>query len=166
MVSETALIPSKDLHKLIIMQGPSGSGKTTTIKNWKDKHPEADICIASADQFFTMPDGKYEFTKEGLSRAHIECFRRVRTAMAAGVRLIFLDNTNLCRKDIKRYLDLAKVTGYNTLVWKIETPIELCKVRNRSRNRTPTPDYIIERHFKKMQKFEDLHYLSFDGPSI
>ena len=64
------------MNKLIIMRGLPGSGKSKVVreiiaKAINDHQHSAIVC--SADQFFTNPDGEYNFNPSMIAQAHMDC---------------------------------------------------------------------------------------------
>lgn len=97
---------NKTLH---IVRGVPGSGKTTYCK--KELH----ITPYEADDFF-MVGGKYEFKPEQLAQAHKYCQTNVEWAMKSDTQYIAVANTFTRAWEIKPYLDLAKVYGYEVVI--------------------------------------------------
>ena len=99
--------------ELIILRGLPGSGKTTVAKQIVDGARDAIIC--SADSYF-MEDGKYVFRQEELKQAHNACQMSVMRAMANGIAVVVVDNTNIKRDDMRPYVEMALNHGYEVSI--------------------------------------------------
>lgn len=114
---------------LLILRGVSGAGKSTYAKKlqkrfWsfyesktshRFRHAASWVdypAIASADNYFLRPDGKYDFNGKFLADAHAWCFSEAKRFMFSGVRVIILDNTNTRKWEYEKYIELAKQSGY------------------------------------------------------
>lgn len=75
--------------------------------------------IVSADHFFTQDDGSYNWSPEGLHRAHKTCFAKFQNAIACG-RDVVVDNTNLKHRMRREYLEAAEKAGYQIQVVVLE----------------------------------------------
>lgn len=91
--------------KVVIMRGLPGSGKSTYIK---EHFPDA--LVVSADAWFNN-NGGFDVTK--LGTAHADCFQKFRNAVEEEVPLIVVDNTNVLRKEFRRYEDTAENCCYD-----------------------------------------------------
>ena len=99
---------------LMILRGCQGSGKSTYAKKLTEKFKslfKSSAVICSADDYF-MVNGVYNFNASKLGHAHSDCYDKVTRAMAAEVKLIVLDNTNVKTGDYKNYLKAAETYGY------------------------------------------------------
>ena len=94
-------------QKLILMRGLPGSGKTTTAERIFNE--EEDAYIASADSYFLDEGGVYNFERKELPLAHTACFLQAVTAIKAGIAVVIVDNTNVCRRDMENYLAFAEL---------------------------------------------------------
>ena len=95
---------------LLVVRGISGSGKTTLARQLA---PHANF---AADDFFTKPDGTYEFIGSLAGVAHLECQRRVAEHMAGGVSPIAVHNTFSESWEAEPYWLLAYCHGYTVQV--------------------------------------------------
>lgn len=101
--------------KLVLMIGIPGSGKSTLAKQLsaeaEARGERAVIC--SADDFL-MVDGQYRWEARKLGWAHRSCKDKARQACVDKTELIIIDNTNLDKRDRRKYLNLAAEFGYQT----------------------------------------------------
>lgn len=95
---------------LLVVRGLTGSGKTTLARQLA---PHANF---AADDFFTKPDGTYEFIGSLAGVAHLECQRRVAEHMAGGVSPIAVHNTFSESWEAEPYWLLAYCHGYTVQV--------------------------------------------------
>lgn len=95
------------------MRGLPGSGKSTRalklFEAAKDKNES--VMIVSADDYFTKPDGSYEFKANRLGEAHAKCLRDFIDALYAGFELVIVDNTNIRLEEFETYLQVATLAG-------------------------------------------------------
>lgn len=108
---------------VIICRGIPGSGKTT----WAFRCRKKLMClmdlidgtdywnrmvVVSADDYWVRKDNVYDFNPKLLSNAHAYCFNGFKKALRDHHRFIFVDNTNIKRKDFQKYVELAVEHGY------------------------------------------------------
>ncbi|CAM9224831.1 unnamed protein product [Discosporangium mesarthrocarpum] len=97
---------------VVVLRGVPGSGKSWLTGQLKERATAAGfVCeVVSADHFFGKEVVKgtnlYSFSKERLSEAHSQCFRRYKANLANyEVDMIVVDNTNTQRSEFQPYLD-------------------------------------------------------------
>lgn len=89
-----------NLPKLAILRGKSGSGKTFLTQNcFSNWHR------VSADDFFELEDGSYQFDASKIQLAHDHCFHKTMSLLGAGENVV-LDNTNAQISWFERYLKI------------------------------------------------------------
>ncbi|MDD4983520.1 MAG: hypothetical protein PHH82_01615 [Candidatus ainarchaeum sp.] len=98
---------------LLIMRGVSGSGKTTYAKTLSKY-------VYSTDDYFTK-DGKYSFCIEKANIAHDWNRNRVKDALEKGLSPVVVDNANICAWEIKPYLEMGLLEGYNVYLAEPDT---------------------------------------------
>ena len=91
----------KETAELILVRGIPGSGKTTYVKNNLKGHRHYE-----ADMFFNK-DGKYDFDKNKLGKAHNWCFNQTKKDLENGKKVV-VSNTFTTAKEVNKYLKLAK----------------------------------------------------------
>lgn len=96
---------------LILIRGVPGSGKSTLARRIVCSNATA-VGPFEADTFMTDPTGEYRFDPARLGFAHGQCLKSVENAMVAGHPTIVQSNTNITRKDMQPYIDLATTFGY------------------------------------------------------
>ena len=74
------------------------------------------MCKCSADDFFIDDQGEYNFDATKLGQAHGECRRKAEGAMAEGISLVVIDNTNTMQKEMNPYIKIAKKNGYKVRI--------------------------------------------------
>jgi len=134
--------------QLILMQGIPGSGKSVTADALRDL---LGACIYSTDTFWEQGEG-YNFDASKLTAAHEWNQSRVARAMAGGVQVIIIDNTNIKRRDAKHYQVMAAEHDYQVSVIRVETPIDVCIARQADRPEDRrVPEEIIRRMCNQME---------------
>lgn len=113
--------------RVIICSGIPGSGKNTWIAK---NHPEAKV--VSADDYFYLDDGSYQFDAAKLPAAHGLCIRKFIDQVTFGDNLFgevcIVNNCNLTSEEIAPYYAIAKAYGFEvelvTLVCSAKTGAE------------------------------------------
>ena len=122
---------------LILMRGPSCSGKSWIVEKMCEVRP---FTICSTDSYF-MVDGVYQFDATQLPYYHELNFRKCTSALAAGEDVI-VDNTNLTYKQMKRYIDAARLLGHEYHFLNGFEPV-------RRDNPKEVPSEVIDRHHEQ-----------------
>jgi hypothetical protein len=110
------------MKTLYIVRGLSGSGKSSIARElvndvWDEKTESFVKDFYSADDYFTDPQGNYNFDPSKLSDAHAECFSNVELAMKKDcVRKIAVANTFSQKWEVQPYFKLAKKYNYHPFV--------------------------------------------------
>jgi len=136
------------------MRGLPGSGKSS----WARAHAASailsgtSVAICATDDYH-MVDGEYRFDPDKLGSFHKLNQMRVLAYMMIGTEFIFVDNTNIKRRDFKPYVDAATEHGYDIEEVAIgstddEDFITLCVERNTH----SVPREAIERMAQRFQK--------------
>jgi predicted kinase len=116
------------MRVVYIMRGIPGSGKSTLIRYLNFMGTGA---VVSADDYFVNDRGEYRFDPTLLGKAHEECKRKFKEACEEEVTNIFVDNTNIKKKDFKPYIQIARNHGYSVVELKLwEEDVEKCFNRN------------------------------------
>lgn len=98
---------------LFLCRGIPGAGKSTLGKLLGDVHFEA-------DQYFTAPDGTYNWEASKTHLAHRECQEKTQKAMADGVARIAVSNTFTRESELGIYFELAAHYGYQVFSLVVE----------------------------------------------
>lgn len=114
----------------MLMQGIPGSGKSF-IADLLAGATEATVC--STDDLWLDEEGYYNFNKGKLGEKHLLNQKKVALAMSKNDVFIIVDNTNITRNDIKPYLTLAEIFGYQVQVLRVDTALDVCLERNAER---------------------------------
>ena len=114
------------MKKLTIMRGLPGSGKTIKVK----EIAKDGAIICSADDFFVDADGNYNYDKSYQGDAHLWCEGKARYYMSNNHPHVIIDNTNVKKEHMKRFLDLAKEFEYQVQIVVVKADVETCIHRN------------------------------------
>ncbi|XP_064598040.1 2',3'-cyclic-nucleotide 3'-phosphodiesterase-like [Liolophura sinensis] len=134
---------------MFIMRGLAGAGKSTIVEILQKKYKNSEVC--SADNFFSR-NGSYEFDKNLLGEAHLNCHSLARVACENKKPVVVIDNTNVMRWEMKAYLELAVKHNYVVIMVTPKTswrwnPEELAR-----RNKHGVTVEILQ---KKVTMFQD-----------
>lgn len=101
--------------RVILIRGLPGSGKSTLAKSiWIGELESGNVaCWFEADQYFTAPDGTYNFDASKLRHAHAVCQDNFKRALEAfnGVGTVIVSNTFTTVDELRYYVDLAREHG-------------------------------------------------------
>jgi len=103
---------------LFILQGCAGSGKTTLAKKMVAEGKAEGY--AEADTWMTNEKGDYCFDPQKLGYCHKMCHDLVELAML-GERNFIQANTNLRRRDVNTYINLAEKYNYKVVIIKLNS---------------------------------------------
>jgi predicted kinase len=110
------------MKEVIILRGIPGSGKSTLIKELEKQKNKSGI-VCSADDFWYYGKEKvienYKYNFKISFKAHKYCLSKFEKAIGDEESLIFVDNTNINKKDFKKYIDLAIQGGYTVTLHSI-----------------------------------------------
>lgn len=118
---------------VLVLQGVAGAGKSTyAAQRCAEFRAQGDtVAIVSADDFFTNNEqGEYRFDANDLGRAHGGCFRAFLNALARGVDVVIVDNTNTTAVEIAPYMLGAQAFGYRAEIRRIHTNHVQAHARN------------------------------------
>jgi len=148
------------MKRLIIMQGHSGSGKSTLIDDLVQGTLKEKSIVLSTDNYF-MEDGEYKFDESKLKRYHhktwLECANIMRNAYQYDdngeiikpfdwVEWLWLDNTNCKDEDVQKYINCARLYGYQVSFFRVDGDFE-----------SKAPSHIVKQQKEDLRKF---NYLS------
>lgn len=106
------------MKTLYIITGHSGAGKTTRAKDiiaWKTFVEKKVIHHYEADMYMIDDVGNYCFDPKRLHFCHKKCYENVKNAMMNGYDVV-QSNTNLTKKEVRSYIELAKKLNYNVRI--------------------------------------------------
>lgn len=136
----------------MVMMGVQGSGKSTFFAEYL----AADFVRVNLDTLKT----RYR------ERLLIE------ECLASG-RSYAVDNTNPTRADRERYIPAAREAGYRVIGYWMQTQVENCLIRNRTREgKARVPDIAVYATAKKLEApcldegFDELYLVENDGSGM
>ncbi len=104
------------MKQLIIVRGLPGCGKSTFVQRNLELQlgcGARSVAVCSTDDQFIDKSGNYVFDASKLGVNHQANQDKAARMMAAGVEVVFIDNTNTTHKEMRPYKDLAKTYGYD-----------------------------------------------------
>ena len=128
------------------MIGVPGSGKTTLAKKIAEKGFQYINADGIREELYG--NAAEQGDKEEVFNLF---FQRLEELITVGTDVI-IDNTNLNTKQRKPILDRAQQFGYSDVqLWLLDVPLELCLVRNKSRERI-VPEDIVTNMFMELNR--------------
>lgn len=131
---------------LAITIGPSGSGKSSYIEDYFEYYKE--FIVLSSDSVRGVICGdESDQTKNNI------VFSWLKTACEYFIKQnkdVLIDTTALTPETRKDFIDIGKKYDYVIAALVFETPIDLCKTRNRLRCRK-VPEHVIDKQFAKFK---------------
>ena len=108
------------MKRVLLPVGLPGSGKSTEVQKLVKKASQEGklALVCSTDDFFVNAQGVYDFNPRKLTENHALNFQKFCLALADGIELVVVDNTNLRAEHRAPYIKMAKALGY-----KVELPI-------------------------------------------
>lgn len=134
------------MKRIILMRGIPGSGKSFLAELMNQNG------VFSTDQYWYDEEGIYRFDPVKLQEAHEQNRAQVERMLARfdhGTYIV--DNTNIGTRDVAPYFDLAVKYGAEISIVQVDTPLEVCLVRNSKRSQDRRiPEDVIARMFYNM----------------
>lgn len=128
--------------------GPPSSGKSTFAKQLLQLIPTARIVSTDAIRSLLLGDeniqGDWSLIQENV-------LLQIQEAFKAGQPVIY-DATNAFPEWRKSLLSRVRDDNVQWMAWHLQTPLALCKVWNKQRQRL-VPETVIERFFQALQEF-------------
>jgi predicted kinase len=124
-----------DRPRVIVLVGLPGSGKSTWAK-------QQEVAVLSSDAMrFLIVDDQTD------QSIHGEVFATVRYLLRRRLQhrrpLTYIDATNLTRRERRAYIKTAQLYDCQVEAMFFDTPVEVCKERNKGRTRV-VPDDVID----------------------
>lgn len=130
---------------LAIMIGISGSGKSTYANGLKTS---LNAELVETDSIRIELTGNAEDQTQN-SRVFGIAKRRIDDILSQGKNAI-IDATNVSVRDRKDWIYIGKKNNAEVRAYFIDTPIDVCKTKNRKRDRK-VPDEVIDRQASKLE---------------
>jgi len=113
---------------VFVMVGLPGSGKSSLVQGLIRSMGLTygrDVVVCSADSFYLRADGTYDFDGASLGAAHSYCKARFSLALGQeSVQYVFVDNTNLRRRDREWYVRVAEGCGWRVAFVPVGNPLD------------------------------------------
>lgn len=107
---------------LYILRGLPGSGKSSLAEEIRRRNG-TDIPILNLDNFFTAPDGTYQFQPERVTEG-IESLERQLVTLLAGGQSVIMDNTYSRLREYEHHLEAARRYRCRIVIRQILCPDE------------------------------------------
>ena len=124
---------------IYMMVGIPGSGKSTWIRD----HVKQDWAVLSPDTILERRYN-YEWTPERAAEAWAESYRLFGSLLLQGRTMVW-DATFISPIIRAAILHTSKGAGYRIEAVFCDTPVDVCVIRNASRDREPVPESTIHR---------------------
>lgn len=126
---------------MVILVGLPGSGKSSYLR-------DRGIVALSSDAVRLLLAG--DETDQTIHRKVFATLRYLlKQRLAIGQPVTYIDATHLTRWERRPYLKLAEIYGCDAEAIFFDVPLEVCRERNRRRNRV-VPDEVMERMAAKL----------------
>lgn len=131
------------MKKIILLVGIPGSGKTTLAERLTNK---GFVCL-NADSIREELWGN-AIDQRDPQKVFAKFFKQLEDILKQGKDIV-IDNTNLNFKHRKQIIDRADRAGYTDVqLWLLDTPLDLCLERNKSRERIVKEDVIANMYME------------------
>ena len=139
------------------MRGPPGSGKSSLVKILKILYAGI-VTVCSADDYFTHSDGSYHFDTLKLKIAHQTCQQKAQQSCRDSVNTVVIDNTNICKWEMREYLRISKLYNYVTILVEPKTDWRENIDQLATRNSHGVTAEIIKNKVEKFEEFIPFYY--------
>ena len=136
---------------LIMLIGLPGSGKSTWAKRFVEVRPDYRLVATDDIRYQLYGDEAIQGEWLQIWRTVLGQLKDARAAIAAGtLSSVIYDATNARRRHRREFIQAAQLQSYSPIhaLW-IDTPLETCLARNRSRRRQ-VPSEVIEKMHRQL----------------
>jgi predicted kinase len=147
---------------LIVLAGPPGAGKST----WARRNGRGAIHVSQDDLIDAITPHGFEQEYRPIYAAAEEAIARA--ALDAG-HTVIVDRTNRTTAHRLRWIALAKTAGCIVAAVEVNTPLDLCRERNRARrDHRQVSETRLERIFAAMEpvRLEEGFAAVYDGDAV
>jgi predicted kinase len=130
---------------LAVMVGISGSGKSIFASGLKTSL-KAELVETDAIRFELTGNAEDQIQN---GRVFSVAKKRINDCLADGKNAI-IDATSLSVRDRKEWIEIAKLNNAEVRAYFVDTPIDVAKRQNASRNRK-VPEFVIDKQASKLQ---------------
>jgi len=159
---------SKPDKFVFIMRGIPGSGKSTAAEflgSTEDSYIKIIDCVKyvmnksdnkiiaaihSTDQYLVNEDGEYEYDKKKIQQNHNLNYKDFVSSLRNKVDKVIVDNTNIKKRDFKRYVTAAYDYGYAVLIISVPPPSVGEAV---ARNVHSVPSDVVKRMYNEWEPY-------------
>jgi len=133
--------PPDSRPRIVVLVGLPGSGKSTYLERYR-------LPALSSDTIRKLlADDEADQTIHG--RVFVTLRHLLHHRIAVGRPVTYIDATNLTRHERKPYLQIGRLCGCPVEAIFFDVPLEVCKERNRRRNRI-VPEEAMDRMAAKL----------------
>jgi predicted kinase len=130
---------------LAVMVGISGSGKSTFANGLKTSLKAE---LVETDAIRVELTGNAEDQSQN-ARVFTIAKKRVNDYLSSGKNAI-IDATSLSVRDRKEWIEIAKTNNAEVRAYFVDTPVDVAKRQNASRNRK-VPEFVIDKQASRLQ---------------
>jgi len=130
---------------LAVMVGISGSGKSTFANGLKTSLKAE---LVETDAIRVELTGNAEDQSQN-ARVFTIAKKRINDYLSSGKNAI-IDATSLSVRDRKEWIEIAKTNNAEVRAYFVDTPVDVAKRQNASRNRK-VPEFVIDKQASRLQ---------------
>jgi predicted kinase len=144
--------------KLVLTQGLPGSGKSYLARQIGEEFGGVkyrDWVVLATDDYFMDDADEYVFDRRKIGEAHAWNRGRAYMSMISGTPLVIIANTNIKKWEMKEYVRMAMIFGYEIEIVRPQTPWANNVAECHKRNTHGVPYEVIHRMAGQMEDIAD-----------